>query len=106
MGLYALEITLNIAICRRLNLGALPVEFQVHDFDGLLVLSGLSNRLGRAAYSAIKKNWDLLLKDYGSAQVNSLRYERGNFSDQQARDVLRRLRDPVEGILPWVLAQT
>jgi hypothetical protein len=106
MGLYALEITLKIAICRRLDIAALPVEFQVHDFEGLLVLSGLSNRLNAVDFAEIKKNWDFLVGEYGPAQVSNLRYARGSFSDDQSKDVLRRLRDPVEGVLPWVLAQT
>jgi hypothetical protein len=95
MELYALEISLKIAICRRLDVNALPVEFQIHDFDGLLVLSGLSNRLGLKEHTVIKKNWDFLLIEYGPAHVNDLRYSRGNLTVYEARDVIRRLRDPV-----------
>lgn len=105
MGLYSLEITLKIAICRRLDVDALPVGFQVHDFEELLVLSGLSRRLGANSHAGIKKNWDYLVQEYGPALVSSLRYSRGNFSNDQSRDVLKRLKDPVEGVLPWVLAQ-
>ncbi|HMB03661.1 MAG TPA: hypothetical protein VKP69_07955, partial [Isosphaeraceae bacterium] len=41
MGLYALEIRLKVKICFRLDLDALPTAFEVHDFQGLLILTGL-----------------------------------------------------------------
>jgi hypothetical protein len=106
MGLYALEISLKIAICRRLDLEALPSEFQIHDFEGLLVLSGLSRRLKSPDHANVKKNWDFLTGKYHSAQVNELRYSRGKFSARQSKDVLKRLQDPDAGVLPWVSAQT
>ena len=41
MGVYSLEIHLKVRICKRLNLEALPKPFEIHDLEGLLVLSGL-----------------------------------------------------------------
>ena len=106
MGLYALEIALKIAICRRLDLEALPVEFQIHDFEGLLVLTGLSRRLEAPAHAAVRKHWAYLVGKFRSAQVNELRYARGRFSARQARDALRRLKDTNEGLIPWLSAQS
>ncbi len=41
LALYALEIYLKVRICMRLDLDALPKAFQIHDLDGLIMLSGL-----------------------------------------------------------------
>lgn len=43
IGTYSLEIHLKVLICNRLNLGALPKAFEIHELDGLLVLSGLQS---------------------------------------------------------------
>jgi len=102
MGLYALEITLKIAICRRLNLDALPVEFQIHDFEGLLVLTGLSRRLTEPDFLKVSSNWDSICKKHKNSHVNELRYGPATFTSRQAKDLLRRLRDPSHGVLRWL----
>jgi hypothetical protein len=106
MGLYALEIALKIAICRRLDLEALPVEFQIHDFEGLLILSGLSRRLEAPERAAVRKHWFFLIGKYKSSQAGTLRYSRGTFTSRQARDVIRRLRDPNEGLVTWLSGES
>jgi len=101
MGLYALEISLKTAICRRLDLDALPTEFQIHDFEGLLVLSGLSTRLRSPEAAAVKANWDFLTGNYQSAHVNELRYSRGQFSTEQVETHPRDTRrGPAMGLSP------
>ncbi|HEY2155497.1 MAG TPA: hypothetical protein VGH33_07700 [Isosphaeraceae bacterium] len=105
MGLYALEIGLKIAICRRLDLDALPAAFEIHDIQGLVVLAGLQRRLHDPASASIKVNWDALAA-FGVGHVNDLRYlPSGLWSRAQARDVLDRLQAPPDGVLPWITAR-
>jgi hypothetical protein len=102
MGLYALEMTLKVAICRRLDLHALPVEFQIHDFEGLLTLTGLSRRIQEPESSKVKNHWDFILKRYKSSHVNELRYAPSVYTTRQVRDFLHRLKDPSNGVLKWI----
>ena len=103
MGLYSLEIHLKVRICRKLNLPALPRAFEIHEFDALLVLTGLQVSL-HAAPRVVQRNWedltDLALK------LNELRYlSPTNWSQADAQTFLQKLRDPPDGVLPWLLAQ-
>src|SRR5947209_8462382 len=90
MGIYSLEIALKAKICKNLDIDALPTAFEIHDLDGLLVVSGLKKRVetlhaaagvvgagsvivpGSSA-SAVKANWDFVLQ-YKSQNINELRY--------------------------------
>ena len=48
-GIYASEIYLKVRACKKLDLDELPRAFELHDLDGLLVVSGLSRRLEQQA---------------------------------------------------------
>ncbi len=103
-GLYALEITLKVLICKRLDLEALPTAFEIHDLDGLLVLSGLSRKLGAARGIGVQGNWDAALET--SKQLNNLRYLPNNgWTQAQANDFLKILKDPQNGVLTWLSTQ-
>ena len=105
LALYALEIGLKIAICRRLELDALPTAFEVHDFQGLIVLAGLQRRLHEPAAASVKVHWDAI-SAFGAQHVNGLRYMASiRWSQPQARDILDRLQS-AEGVLPWIMAQS
>ena len=46
-GLYALEIRLKVAVCKRLDLERLTKSFEIHDLPALLLLAGWSRRIDR-----------------------------------------------------------
>lgn len=100
-GLYALEIRLKEMICRRLDLDALPKGFETHDLDSLLLLAGLSRRIKRRAARAVKENWDGIARLAGN--LNDYRYKPSDrWSATQAVTFFRQLRDPPDGVLPWL----
>jgi hypothetical protein len=106
MALYALEICLKSRICRRLDLDQLPKAFEIHDLDGLLVLSGLSRKLNKqpSKPSRTKRNWDALL--IMSNRLNDLRYTAASkWNRQDAESILDMIRDPKHGVLTWLQKQ-
>jgi hypothetical protein len=92
MGLYSLEISLKAKICSRLT--HRPKPFEIHDFDELLLLAGLSRRLDDPAAMRGKSNWVAIVT--GQAQhVNDLRYlPSTHVNGLQAQLLLQQLRDP------------
>jgi hypothetical protein len=106
MALYALEICLKSRICRRLDLDQLPKAFEIHDLDGLLVLSGLSRKLNKQPRkpSRTKRNWDALLKM--ADRLTDLRYtDASKWNRQDAESILDMVRDPKHGVLTWLQKQ-
>ncbi|MFI5387504.1 MAG: hypothetical protein ACHQ50_15455 [Fimbriimonadales bacterium] len=103
MGVYSLEIHLKALICKRLNLKALPIAFEIHDLDGLLVLCGLQAACNSAP-AAVQQNWtDISDK---ASKINDFRYlPSSNWNQTLALAFLQQLRDPPDGVLPWLLAQ-
>lgn len=103
-GLYALEIRLKVAICKRLDLEQLPKNFEIHELDGLLLLAGLSRRIDRKGARKVKANWDLIVRQ--SEELNKLRYTGDkNWTHAQAAAFLSQLKDPPNGVLPRLSVQ-
>ncbi|HEX8199069.1 MAG TPA: hypothetical protein VF590_01175 [Isosphaeraceae bacterium] len=110
-GLYALEIRLKVLVCKRLDLPALRTAFQIHDLEGLLVLSGLERRIEDPSVSHVKVNWDAILTL--AASLNELRYSpagspRLPIGARRPRDAvtfLAWLEDPQDGALSWISSQ-
>jgi hypothetical protein len=110
-GLYSLEIRLKVLICLRLDLPALRTAFQIHDLEGLLVLSGLEQRITDPSVGLVKFNWDAILRL--AASLNELRYfpegslrlPIGARIPSDANTFLTRLEDPQGGVLTWLLSQ-
>jgi len=103
-GLYALEIRLKVAVCKRLDLEGLPKNFEIHDLEGLLLLAGLSRRIERKGARKVKTNWEAILTQ--SEELNKLRYTGDkNWTHAQAASFLSRLKDPPNGVLPWLSKQ-
>ncbi len=104
-GIYSLEIKLKVVICRRLEVLNLPLVFQIHDLEALMLHAGLTRKIGgvrRPRYVA--KNWQELLKL--SKGLDELRYRTDPEWDQRlARRVLHQLRDSPHGVLPWLSKQ-
>jgi hypothetical protein len=103
MGVYSLEIHLKVRICQRLNLTALPKLFEIHELEGLLVMTALQAARNTAPHP-VQQNWVDIAAE--AARIHDLRYlpaaTRGP-SDAQA--LLQKLRDPPDGVLPWLRAQ-
>ena len=103
MGVYSLEIHLKVRICKRLNLTALPRAFEIHELDGLLVVSGLQATRDSAS-AIVQQNWARV--EYQASLINEFRYlPDRNWNQNDAALFLQQLRDPPDGVLPWLLAQ-
>jgi hypothetical protein len=108
MAFYALEIQLKVVICRRLDLANLPRAFEIHDPEELLILAGLSQKIQRVKRPrAIRRRWETLLDIYKDNDFNDIRYVPNpmKWDARLARSVLDQLRDPRDGILPWLAKQ-
>lgn len=106
MALYALEIKLKVGACRRLDLDKLPAAFAIHDFNALLIVSGLSRLIDDPSAAPVKKNWDHIVITFSGKHVNELRYgPDSNWTRADADDLLKRLQDPQDGVLTWLSNQ-
>jgi hypothetical protein len=106
IGFYALEIRLNVLICRRLDLDQLPRAFEIHDLESLLVLSGVSRKIRSIIRPrGVATNWDKL--SLASVELNNFRYSAKPGWDQAwAAEILSQLRDPPNRVLLWLARQT
>jgi hypothetical protein len=103
MGVYSLEIHLKVRICQRLSIEALPRAFEIHELDALLVLTGLQAALNSASQT-VQSNWEEITDL--AFQINDLRYlSPTNWSQSDSQTFFQKLRDPPDGVLPWLLAQ-
>jgi HEPN domain-containing protein len=101
---YAVEILLKVMICKKLDLPQLPKAFEIHDHDSLLLLAGLSVRMSRKSFQAVKRNWDAVTSQ--SPKVNDMRYTGdSNWTRNQAEQFLKLLKDLPDGVLPWLSRQ-
>ena len=99
-GLYALEIRLKVLICKRLRIDKLPRAFEIHDLDGLLLLSGLSNQLLVKKASAVRSNWNSIINE--SRSLNEFRYgPASRWNGPQATQFYQNLEDLPDGVFPW-----
>jgi hypothetical protein len=103
MGVYALEIQLKVRICQRLNIPALSKPFEIHELESLLVLAGLQAARD-GSVPVVKQNW-LDVVDQ-SLRMNEMRYSpAANWTQTDAQMFLQQLRDPPDGVLPWLSTQ-
>lgn len=103
MGIYAVEITLKVAICKKLELQALPQAFEIHDLDALLCLAGLKTRLENPEAVRVKYHWDQIT----SNDLNDLRYLPAvKCTQETALAFLQFLRELPDGVIPWIAAQS
>ena len=103
MGVYSLEIHLKVRICTRLNLIALPRVFEIHDLEVLLIMCGLRTARDSAPI-LVKQNWADIADQ--ASFINDFRYlPASNWNQNLASTFLQQLRDPPDGVLPWLSAQ-
>jgi hypothetical protein len=103
MGIYSLEIHLKVRICAKLKLTSLPRPFEIHDLEGLLVMCGL-HEARNSAPPSVQRNWIDIIDQ--SALINDFRYLPASTWDKaMAESFFQQLRDPPDGVLPWLSAQ-
>lgn len=103
---YVVETALKARICRHLQMkeyldtGDMKSIFSSHDFDRLLLLSGLGNRINLANRRSTNlfKNWSLL-----TTWKTDVRYEPiGTYQKKHSKSLLDALEDKKEGFLVWI----
>lgn len=100
--LYALEISLKAIICKRLETEQLPQAFEIHDLEGLLMLTGLRRKLFNN--SDLHANWSILQSL--SKELNDIRYRPGRSSDKpKAKAAVAALTKSEKGVLSWLKRQ-
>jgi hypothetical protein len=105
-GIYALEIRLKIALCRRIDLDELPKVFQTHDLVGLLYISGLKKQLDRPEFAVVRSGWFKIVTNTVSYDLNLLRYKPSAISVADTDEFFRLLLDSTVGVLTWVSSMT
>lgn len=103
---YVVESALKARICRHLQMkeyidtGDMKQVFLSHDFDRLLFLSGLKNRINLANRrgTGLFRNWSLL-----TTWTPDMRYASvGTYNRQYAKDIINALEDTGDGFLVWI----
>lgn len=103
---YVVEAALKARICKHLQMkeyldtGDMKGMFLSHDFDKLLFLSGLKNRINLANKrgTSLFKNWSLLTN-----WTPDIRYAiAGTYNKQYAKDLLNALEHNSDGFLVWI----
>ena len=99
---YCLELALKAVICRHLAISEYPSKgpFLVHKFDDLLLFAGLYGQPSLLTGQR-RINWNLLTQ-----WDPVLRYKaRNSYNQHDALGHLDALREPSEGVLPWLQAK-
>ena len=103
---YVVEAALKARICKHLQMkeyldsGDMKNMFLSHDFDRLLFLSGLKNRINLANRrgTGLFKNWSLLTN-----WTPDIRYvPNGTYTEQYAKDIINALEHNTDGFLVWI----
>jgi len=103
---YVVESALKARICRHLQMkeyldtGDMKNVFLSHNFDRLLFLSGLKNRINLANRRGTNlfRNWSLL-----TTWTPDMRYASvGTYNQQYAEDLIKALEDGSDGFLVWI----
>ncbi|HVT11419.1 MAG TPA: hypothetical protein VHE55_04065 [Fimbriimonadaceae bacterium] len=96
---YAVECALKAILCKRFAADELPdnkfvADIYTHDLVKLLRLSGLDSDLTRQI-PKLQENWQAIL-----GWTEQARYK--NWTQAEARDMIRAVGDPSEGVLQWL----
>ncbi len=102
---YVVEAALKARICKNLKINEYPDDgkdkdiFSTHNFDRLLLLSGLQNRINLANKRNKKliENWSLLTK-----WKPDRRYKLGEYKKQDVDDLILALEAPRYGFFTWI----
>ncbi len=101
---YVLETALKARICKNLNIGEYPDDgkdktiFSSHDFDRLLLLSGLQGKITLTARNKKRfANWSLL-----TSWKPERRYAVGVYKKSNVEDLFEALEDSKSGLFTWL----
>jgi hypothetical protein len=103
---YVLECGLKAVICKKLNLFEYPDKekdpissfFKTHQFDRLLVLSGLRYIFSDKGPIDAYRNWSEFTIEY-IGDWTSMRYSTRQWDEQKVKNLYTNLTDPNSGIL-------
>lgn len=101
---YVVELALKARICATLDLEEYPEgqtrlrrDFRTHDFDDLMLLSGIEREL-RAGNAGLLENWSI-----ASRWTPEQRYEpQGSYDREAAERILNAVRGEPDGVLRWI----
>jgi len=102
---YVVETALKARICKNLKIKDYPDDgkekqiFSSHDFDRLLLLSGLQNKigLGNKRTKKLFENWSLL-----TTWRPERRYTLGTYNKQDVKGLLEALETGKYGFFNWI----
>jgi len=101
---YVIEFALKARICKLLDIseypssGKLKSAYAVHDFDQLLLLSGLKEKINLAPVE-LYANWSITIP-----WSPEMRYKpKGSVSKDEAEQILNAIRDKPNGVLRWIM---
>jgi HEPN domain-containing protein len=103
---YVIEFALKARICKLLDTneypssGKLKSAYAVHDFDQLLFLSGLKNKLKLDPTNIdLHANWCIIIP-----WSPEMRYKpKGSVSKDESEQILNAVRDKPNGVLEWIM---
>jgi len=103
---YVVEISLKVVICKNLNIDTYPDEgndkkfFRSHDFDRLLLLSGLSEKINakNKTSTGLFANWSLITQ-WGPER----RYVKvGTYNKKDVKEILDALVNRNDGFFNFI----
>jgi HEPN domain-containing protein len=105
---YALECALKAATCKSLRLNEYPSDrkkashFMTHNFDELLIFSGLSDLFNLTAPVEIFQNWSDFTKEFPGKDWPAMRYDLNHlstFTESKVKGLYDNLTEVSNGIL-------
>jgi HEPN domain-containing protein len=101
---YVIEFALKARICKLLDTkeypsyGKLKSAYAVHDFDQLLLLSGLKEKINSAPVE-LYANWSIVIP-----WSPEMRYRpKGSVSKDEAEQILNAVHEKPNGVLRWIM---
>ncbi len=101
---YVIEFALKARICQLLDIneypssGKLKSAYAVHDFEQLLLLSGLQKKIS-LAHADLHTNWSIIIP-----WSPEMRYQpKGTISKSKAEEILNAVRDKPNGVYQWIM---
>jgi len=98
------EFALKARICKLLDIseypsyGKLKSAYAVHDFEQLLLLSGLKKKIS-LAHPDLHINWSIIVP-----WSPEMRYKpKGTISKNQAEEILNAVRNKPNGVYRWIM---
>jgi HEPN domain-containing protein len=103
---YSVELSLKARICKNLGIDSLFTNtkyvkfFKVHDFDTLLMFSGLLEKFenDKASNIDLHTNWSYICQWKEDCRY----HKRGEKTQLEVQQFINAINDPVNGFLKWI----